>query len=89
MVQNTGNKADTTVTVPENATQITEEKTALGDEVKEEPKQDPVPIEKEEVPTVAIPEARGFSWWIVATIAGIGCVAAAGLWFFVGRKEND
>ena len=46
-------------------------------------------IEKEEVPTVAIPEARGFSWWIVAAIAGIGCVAAAGLWFFVGRKEND
>lgn len=89
VVQNTGNKADTTVTVPENATQITEEKTALGDKVKEEPKQDPALIEKEEVPTVAIPEARGFSWWIVAAIAGIGCVAAAGLWFFVGRKEND
>lgn len=89
VVQNTGNKADTTVTVPENATQNTEEKTALGDKVKEEPKQDPVLIEKEEVPTVAIPEARGFSWWIVAAIAGIGCVAAAGLWFFVGRKEND
>lgn len=89
VVQNTGSKADATVTVPENATLITEEKTALGDKVKEEPKQDPVPIEKEEVPTVAIPEARGFSWWIVAAIAGIGCVAAAGLWFFVGRKEND
>ena len=89
VVQNTGSKADATVTVPENATLITEEKTALGDKVKEESKQDPVLIEKEEVPTVAIPEARGFSWWIVATIAGIGCVAAAGLWFFVGRKEND
>lgn len=89
VVQNTGSKADATVTVPENATLITEEKTALGDKVKEEPKQDPVPIEKEEVPTVAIPEARGFSWWIVAAIAGIGCVAAAGLWFFVGRKGND
>ncbi len=89
VAQNTGNKEDTTVTAPENAAQITEEKTALSDEVKEEPKQDPVPIEKEEVPTVAIPEARGFFWWIVAAIAGIGCVAAAGLWFFVGRKEND
>ena len=89
VAQNTGSKADTTVTAPANGTQITEEKTALGDEVKEEPKQDPVPIEKEEVPTVAIPETRGFSWWIVAAIAGIGCVAAAGLWFFIGRKEND
>ena len=89
MVQNTESKADATVTVPENATLITEEKTALGDKVKEESKQDPVLIEKEEVPTVAIPEARGFSWWIVAAIAGIGCVAAAGLRFFVGRKEND
>ena len=92
-VAQNGNTQSAGVTASDKTTEIRDAAPALSDEMKEEPvedaKQEQIPIEKEQVATTATPGTSGFPWWIVAAAVVIGGAAAAGLWFFVGRKEDE